>query len=271
MNQTTVRPIVRYFLDIEVSPNIGLFWAPGYKVQINHDAIVNERAVICACVKREGSSKVISFRWDRNQSDKQLLIDLMDEIKDADEVIGHYGVGFDFPWLRTRILFHGLNPMPLFKFVDTKAWASKHFFFNCNKLDYIAKFLGSTGKIKTEYSWWVNILMKNCQETLAKMVFYCKKDVLELEFVWKKLLPHIPAETHAGVVDGRSKWTCPRSGSRNVILSKRRVTATGQVRYQMQNTEDGSYYSINQSAFNEYQNKDKPVQKVRQLAKARRG
>ncbi len=245
-------PVKRLMLDIEVSPNIGLFWKPGFKVSIGPDAIVRERAIICACWKWEGEKTVHSAEWDKNQDDRQLLLELLTVMEDADEVIAHFGDGFDVPWIRTRILFHGLNPMPLFKVVDTKAWASKYFLFNSNKLDYLSKFFGSTGKIKTEWQWWVDILMKDCRKTLAKMVYYCKKDVLELEFVYRKLAPHCPSHVHAGVKLGLDKWTCPRTGSKNVKVSKRRVTASGLVKWQMQNLDDGSFYSISEKAYRDY-------------------
>ncbi len=191
----------------------------------------------------------------------------MVELQDSDEVIAHFGGGFDVPWLRARVVYHGLKPMPLFKIVDTKAWASRHFLFNSNKLDYLAKFFGSDGKIKTEWSWWRDILLNNCKATLAKMVYYCKKDVVELEFVWKRLVIHVPAEVHAGVVAGFDKWTCPLTGSKNVAFSKRRVTATGQVRYQMQNQESGNYYSITQLAYDQYiKSKSPALQKVSRVA-----
>ncbi len=264
-----VRPIKRIIADIETSPTIGMFWGCGYKVNISHDNILKERAIICIAWKVEGSSKVKSLTWDKNQSDRQLLIDFFNDIEDADEVIAHFGKGFDIPWLRTRVLFHGLNPMPLFKVVDTKEWASKNFYFQSNKLDYIAKFFGFGGKTHTEYQWWLDILLKNCPVALRKMVYYCRRDVTLLEKVFKKLLPHCQQEVHAGVMAGFAKWSCPRTGSRNVKLSKRRVTATGQVRYQFQNLDDGSYYSITQKDFNDYQDRNKPLQKVRGLAKAR--
>ena len=36
----------RLFVDIETSPNIGLFWRAGYKQTITPDSIIEERKVI---------------------------------------------------------------------------------------------------------------------------------------------------------------------------------------------------------------------------------
>lgn len=265
MSKSTIlgKPIKRLFLDIETSPNIGLFWRAGNKISVGHDAIIHERGVICVCWKWEGEREVHDATWDDAQNDRGLLIKILSVMEEADEVIAHFGEGFDIPWLRTRILYHDLNPMPLFKVIDTKAWASKYFYFNSNKLDYIAKFLGFGGKIKTEWDWWVQILMHNCRKTLHKMVVYNKRDVVLLENVWAKLQRHCPSHVHAGVLMGMGKWTCPRTGSRNVSLSKVRVTATGIKRYQMQNNETGGYYSINSQAYESYIKETKRVPSIR--------
>ena len=41
----------RLYLDIETSPNIGMFWESGYKKNISYDNIIKERAIICICYK----------------------------------------------------------------------------------------------------------------------------------------------------------------------------------------------------------------------------
>jgi hypothetical protein len=48
----------RLFYDIETSPNIGLFWQSGYKLNIDHSNIIQERAIICICWKWEGQKEV---------------------------------------------------------------------------------------------------------------------------------------------------------------------------------------------------------------------
>jgi len=65
--------IKRLFFDIETSPNIGLFWTAGYKLNIGHDNIIKERAIICICYKWAGEKEVHSLTWDNKQNDKSLL------------------------------------------------------------------------------------------------------------------------------------------------------------------------------------------------------
>ncbi len=173
------------------------------------------------------------------------------------------------PWFRGRCLILGLPPIPHYKTIDTKAWASKYFYLNSNKLDYLAKVLGFEGKTKTDYDMWRDITLHNDQRQLKLMVKYNIDDVIQLEKVYDKLAAYCPVHTHAGVQAGLAKWTCPRTGTKNVKVSKKRVTANGQVKWQMQSLDDGSYYSINQQAYDAYQNRNLP--KVRSAAKARNG
>jgi len=92
----------RLFFDIEVSPNIGLFWQSGYKLNIGHDSIIKERAIICICYKWENQKTVHSLKWDEKQNDKQILKQFIKIIDSADEVVGHNGDNFDIKWIRTR-------------------------------------------------------------------------------------------------------------------------------------------------------------------------
>lgn len=244
--------IRRLFWDIETSPNIVLAFTAGFGLNINHDAIVQERRIICIGYKWEGEREVHVLRWDENQCDKKMLIQFVKIANEADELVHHYGNHFDLPWFRTRVMFHKLPPIPVYKTVDTKALASKYFYFNSNKLDYISDFLGHGKKLKTEFSLWKKILMDDCQKSLDYMCKYCGVDVRRLESVYKDMAPFVQARTHAGVLGGASKWTCPKDGSKNVRADKLRVTAHGTRQWSMQCLDCGSYFLISETAHSQY-------------------
>jgi predicted PolB exonuclease-like 3'-5' exonuclease len=247
--------IKRVFWDIETSPNIGLFFKSGYDLVINPDAIIHERKVICIGYKFEGDRKVSILQWDKNQDDREMLRDFTLVANEADEMVAHFGDRFDLPWFRTRCLIHRLDPIPVYKTIDTKAWAAKHFSFNSNKLDYLSKVLGHGGKEKMEFSDWFDIVVHGCPRALKKMVHYCGKDVERLEEVYHDLAPYMKPKTHAGVLAGKARWTCPRTGSTNVAYHKKRVTAAGTVSYQFQNLDDGSYFTISEKSYNDFLNR----------------
>lgn len=239
----------RLFYDLETSPNIGLFWKSGYKLQIGHENIINERAIICACYKWEGQKTVHSITWDENQCDKQLLIDLMKIMEEADEVVAHNGDRFDEKWIRTRCLKHRIPCSPRFRSLDTLKKARSHFYFNSNRLDYIGKFLKGEGKIETTYGLWKDILLNKCPKAMKAMVKYCKKDVDLLEEVYRLMRPYIKHNSNVAVATGGEKWACPNCGGTHTYLNKRRFTATGIMRIDMQCQDCKSYYVISNKAY----------------------
>jgi predicted PolB exonuclease-like 3'-5' exonuclease/predicted RNA-binding Zn-ribbon protein involved in translation (DUF1610 family) len=246
------RPIRRLFWDIETSPNVVFAWRAGYKLNINADSIISERKIICIGYKWEGNPKVTVLRWDENQDDKEMLKEFLKVANQADEMVHQNGDQFDLPWFRTRCLFHGFQCMPDYKTADTLQWARRKFYFNSNKLDYIAKYLGIGQKIKTGFGLWKDIVLNKCPEAMEKMTTYCGHDVVLLEKVWNRLRLYVLPKTHTGVLNGGEKWSCPHCGSENVTKSKKKVTAAGTVQHQMQCQDCGGYYTINDAAFRAY-------------------
>lgn len=244
--------IKRLFWDIETSPNIVLAFRAGYEVTINHDAIIRERKIICIGYKLEGEKEVTILRWDKNQEDGLMLKRFLDVANEADELVHHFGDRFDLPWFRTRCLLNGFPPLPAYKTIDTKMWASKYYYFNSNKLDYLSKVLGHGGKEKMEFDDWKNILMKKDKKALDKMCHYCGVDVIKLEKVYQDLKYCVKPKSHAGVAAGGDSWTCPRTGTTDVVKSKTRISANGTITHSMQSKKDGSYYAISDSAFKKY-------------------
>jgi len=244
--------IKRLFWDIEVSPNVGFFWRSGAKQYVNVDGIIRERSIIAIGYKWEGESKVTVLSWDQYMNDRDMLVAFLEIANEADELVAHWGDNFDMPWFRTRCLFHGLQPLPNYKTVDTCAWASRLFKFNCNKLDYIAKFLGLGRKIPTNHGLWEKVVLNNDRDALKYMLRYCGQDVRLLELVWGKLRVVATPKTHAGVVAGKQKWSCAHCGGNNVIKSKTRVTAMGTIQHQFRCKTCGAYYSVSNPAYLHY-------------------
>jgi hypothetical protein len=229
-------------------------WRCGRKITLDHQNIIQERAIICACYKWEGEDEVHALTWN-NGNDRQLCEDLSLVLSEADELIAHNGDRFDIRWFNARCLIHHLPPQPMRKTVDTLRWARSSFYLNSNRLDYLGKLLLGEGKIRTEFELWRNIVLANDQASMERMVEYCKKDVRLLERVWSRLRDYVPQETHAGVTDThdpRTRWTCAHCGSSNVATSKTRITKMGMVRREMKCGDCGRFYSIADSLHTEY-------------------
>lgn len=236
----------RLFFDIEVSPNIGMFWEAGYKKNISPESIIKERAIICICYKFEDDEEVQWLTWDKKQNDKSMLTEFIKVANKADEIIGHNADKFDLAWIRTRCLYHGIPMFPKYVTVDTLKISRSMFKFNSNKLDYIAKFLNIGGKSHTEYSMWSDILLKNDRKQLDKMVDYCINDVVILENVYKAMANHIPAKTHFGMIFGSSKADCPECGSDDLLKDGKTYLAGGGVRQRFQCKTCHKYFTHNE-------------------------
>lgn len=217
----------RLYFDIETSPNVGLFWSAGYKQKIDYSNIIKERAIICICYKWEDDKQVYGLTWDSKQCDKKMLEEFIKVANQADELVGHNGDKFDLAWIRTRCLFHKIDMFPKYTTIDTLKISRSKFRFNSNRLDYIAKFLGIGSKIKTEFNLWKDIVLNKDKKAMDYMVKYCKMDVELLEKVHKKLSSHIEPKTHYGVIFGQDRGSCPECGSDELIINKRKVTASG--------------------------------------------
>jgi len=241
--------IKKLFFDIETSPNIGLFWTAGYKQTISSDYISEERAIICIAFKCANDSKVHALTWDNNQDDKTMLEKFIKIANEADEIVGHNGDKFDLPWIRTRCLYHRIPMFPNYTTLDTLKNARSKFRFNSNKLDYIAKFLGIGAKISTGYDLWKKIVLNNDKKALKEMVEYCKNDVIILENVYNEMSPYIPAKTHHGVILGGEKHSCPECGSEDMKFSKKRISAAGTPKIQLQCQSCGKYNTVSETTY----------------------
>lgn len=251
--------IKRLFFDIETSYNIVKAWRAGYKLNISPDDIINERAVICVCWKWEGESKVHSLKWNKGD-DKQLLIDFVKVMNQADEILAHNGDRFDIKWLRTRCLYHKIKMHPKYISIDTLKMAKKYFLLNSNKLDYIGQFTGVGKKMETGgLKLWDAIILDNDNKAMDKMIKYCKVDVIRLQQVFDQINPYSEPKSHMGVLKGNSRCSCSSCGSKNTYKRKSVITASGLKHVQLQCQDCGKYHQVPEAVYN---NKDRKTSKA---------
>lgn len=244
--------IRRLFADIETSPNVCLSWRVGRKITLDSDNILTERRIICIGYKWAGDKDAKSLVWDANQDDKAMLEKFIPIANRADEIVAHNGDRFDIPWIKTRAIYHGLPPFPHWKTVDTLQWCRRRLYFNSNRLDYIGKFLGIGGKLKTEFNLWKDVVLDHSSAALRTMAEYCRRDVELLEKVWERIEFAGCVKTHAGVLVNSEKWTCAHCASQKVIKSKTLVTARGTVQHQMRCHACHKYFTISEPAYEAY-------------------
>lgn len=248
------RKIKRLFFDIETSPNLMYSWRSGYKLDLGPEMIVKERAIICLCYKWESSSKVHSLTW-KEGDDKQLLLDFMDIVDTADEVVGHNSDKFDIKWLRTRCFYHKIRMSSKIKSIDTLKWAKEYFNFNSNKLDYIGQFSGVGKKMDNGgLQTFKAIIEDNNPKAMDKMVKYCKVDVIRLSQIFERMFVYCEPKTHLGVLLGGSRDTCPSCGSKSTKKNGILVAATGLTSQKYQCTACGKNFKLPKSIADKLKN-----------------
>lgn len=244
------KPIRRLFFDIETSPMIVYSWRVGWKLNIHTDNIIQDWKVICISYKWEHENKVRNLTWDKNQCDKEMLKEFIALANTADEIIAHNGDRFDIKKIRTRCIFHRIPAFPKYRTLDTLKKAKSGFSFNSNRLDYIAKFLGVGAKLEHEgFQMWVKC-MQNDKKALKEMVKYCDMDIIVLEDVYLAMQSYIKPNTHAGVINGNMKYSCPSCGNEhNISLLKNDVTEKGTISRVMECDSCGHVYNISNSSY----------------------
>lgn len=218
------------FFDIETSPNVGLFFTAGYKLNIDTDAILKERQIICISWMWGDSKKVEHLDWGlKKQSDKELLKKFSKVISLADIIIGHNSDRFDIKWLRGRLAFHNLPDINTVQTYDTLKLAKKVFNLNSFKLKYIAKYLQVGAKDPMEFNDW-KMIMKGSKPHLDKMLKYCDKDVVVDRNVFEKIFPYVSlTNMHFGSLLEGNKEGCPRCGQEERSKDGTRITTSGMV------------------------------------------
>lgn len=178
--------------DLETSPNIVFSWNIGNKISLSMDNIIDERKIICIGYKWLGEKETHCVNFNiNNQEDKWMLIEFAKVLNSAEYILGHNIDAYDLKFLRSRCIKHKIQINPKFNSIDTLKEAKKQFRFNSNKLDYLAQFLGLGAKIHTEYNLWKEIILNKSQDSLNKMIEYCKHDVDLTEQVYTKLEPFL--------------------------------------------------------------------------------
>jgi len=237
------KPIVIFF-DIETTPVEYYKWQFDRNPYINPASIKKDWYIISACWKVHGGASVSSVAISKPGDDYNVVKTLREALIKADIIIGHCIDRFDIPNLNTRLIYHGLPPLPDLVTVDTKKMAKKVFGFTSNKLDYLAKFLGVGEKIETEYQLWLDV-MNGSKTALAKMVKYNRHDVVINELVYDKLLPYMRNHPHMGAMSGKDKnCSCPNCGSTNVKRNGIKYTAAGVKKQEIQCNECHHYTRV---------------------------
>jgi DNA polymerase elongation subunit (family B) len=223
--------------DLETLPNLGealKVWTslgnyPGLTLKASISSI------ICFGYKEFGKDQPVKCvnAWDFK---KRWLKDVNDDLEvvkaahkvlsGADCVVTHNGKRFDWKYLQTRILKHGLEPLPPIPHVDTRAVASKKLYIFNNKLNTVGDFVAGEQKLDHEgWKLWVSVHGRD-KKACKTMTAYCKQDVLLLEKVFRRIRAHSKDVPNFNLFTISETNHCPNCGSTRLRSLGHRVTAT---------------------------------------------
>lgn len=196
--------------DIETAPMVVTSWGL-YKPRLSHDNIIEGTSLLSGAWKTLGEKEIhaVAVHPAKPREDKGAVKAIREALASADVLVAQNGDRFDLRVLNARLVFHGLDPLPPIKTVDTLKVAKKYFRFDSNRLDYLGEFLGVGRKIHTDYDLWLKVLLNGDKAALAAMVKYNKQDVALLEDVYLRLRPFMQTHPNRRLTDGDC---CPLCG-----------------------------------------------------------
>ena len=228
--------------DLETSPNKGYFWGRTYETNIIK--ILEYETIICVSYYDSKTDKVKNIaQWDFKDwrkgkwNDKSLVKAFRDVLVDNpyDIIAGQNSDQFDIKFFNARLAFHGLQPIPDYKTLDTKKIAKSKLKLPSFSLENMANFFGLEGKYHhSGLDMWFQ-----CRDGVKKaqkeMVHYCNVDVIKTKDVLMKLLPFMRQFNDFIRMDGvRLNCSNPTCLSSNLAIhdSHRKVTGGFKVQYQ---------------------------------------
>lgn len=229
--------------DIETAPIIANTWDL-YPKYLSPDNILQDWYIISAAWKEVGKERVHSIAITELGDDLAVVTKVREVLASADVIVHHNGDRFDLKKLNTRLIVHGLPPLPKVPTVDTLKEVKKVAAFSSNKLDYLSKTLIGHGKLHAPYELWLEV-MKGSKKALREMIEYNKVDVIRLEEVYLRIRPYMKSHPHMGVLQGEDRnLSCTHCGSEKVKRNGIRITAAGLKKQECQCQACGAYMRV---------------------------
>lgn len=225
------------FWDIETSPLIATIFSLKQKGFVHPKNVLQDLYMISAAWKVMGEKQIKSVsllddpdRWKKDITDDYYVVKtLHEELQDADIIVGHHSDAFDWKKFNTRVLYHGLDPLPPIKSVDTCKLAKKYFSFTSNSLDYISSQLGGPTKGSSDHSLWKGTIQGD-ETAIKKMVVYNIDDIPPLEYIYMKMRPFHHSHPSLAILVDKPEC-CPKCTAGKEHIESRGIKTTNTRRY----------------------------------------
>lgn len=215
------------FFDLETAAALAYVFGRR-KVFVSQDAIHTEGGWILTAGYRwmNGPKTEVIYNYEEILAGNDYTVCKMmyDLFLEADAVVGHNLLEFDWKMLETRLLANGLPPLPYVQKIDTLLMARKKYRFPSNALDSLADFLGIGRKVAhSGISMWKKIQEGDLQE-LENMVRYNEGDVDLLMDVYFALCQRgLVSSFNAALYYDDDEMRCRVCGSTDLHFTGRKV------------------------------------------------
>lgn len=212
INKSNNAPKILFF-DIEITPMVSYTWGR-WQQNVSLEQTIQESYMLCWSASWMHSNEVFGDCLTSEEAiigdDSRVVKSLWKFIDEADIIVAYNGIDFDVKKINGMFFTHGLKPPSPYKVVDPCRVARAKFGFSSNKMDALAKYLGISMKIGTDFSLWKRC-MNGSREALDYMLEYNKKDVDILKQIYIRMLPYINSHPNVcNYVD--SKMACTHCG-----------------------------------------------------------
>jgi len=143
--------------------------------------------LLTACIKPYGQETIV-FRadsypeWEHERAnDYKITKAIAEELRKHAIVIGHFGSGFDVPFMRAKMVKHGLEPLPQMFGIDSWRIAKNNFKVSSRSLKNLAQFFDIGEKEPVEGGLWMKAAYNGSREAMDRVVAHNIRDVEVLE------------------------------------------------------------------------------------------
>lgn len=163
-------------------------------------------------------------------SDKALLEDAYKDLSDAGAWVTWYGGGFDVPFVNTRLLSHGMAPMPPIPHIDGWRVARYKMKLHSNRLASVSSFLQIAEKTPLDGPIWIKASAGD-KKALQYIKEHNVQDVIVLEEAFNRIKPLITSGPNLSILNSNSMERgadlCPICGSASIVKRGTSITQTG--------------------------------------------
>lgn len=143
--------------------------------------------LLCATIKPFGQEPIV-FRadnydtWEKSRAnDKGITTDIRDELAKHAIIIAHYGDRFDFPYLKAKMMRHGLPMLPPMFGIDSWKIARDNFKLSSRRLKNLGNYFDIGDKTQVEGSLWMEAAYNGSKAAMDRVVAHNIQDTIVLE------------------------------------------------------------------------------------------